>query len=942
MTSPSKQPYYLQETTETSEEIILPAAEDDINVPNDETPKARKEREEEEKKAGVRRVKVGNVELDPKIDFADFSSSGPGLDSRAKLDENGMINIWVDLKKPLPDLPKDYARPVKEYAVDSKGSGKCPPLNIVIFITGSRGDVQPYLSMALSMIKSHSHRVRIATHPDFKDIVSDANQRLVGKKGKNGESLEGKLDFFDVGGDPKELMAYMVKNPGLLPGFASLTNGDIPSKREMTKVLLEGFYKSTHSPNAETGEAFAADAIISNPPAFAHVHVAEALGLPLLLTFTMPWCPTIAFNHPLVNIKSSNAEQGLTNYLSYALADMLQWQGLGDVINAFRTSSLGLEPLSLTSGPSVTDRVKVPWTFCWSESLIPKPKDWREHIDISGFYFLENDGEYEPESELASFLDKGEPPIYIGFGSVVVEDADAMTATIFNAVKKAGVRALVSAGWGDIGGAGSSEDIFIIKGNVPHDWLFADGRVSAVCHHGGAGTTAIGLRNGIPTIVVPFFGDQEFWGNMIHRAGAGPAPIPQRTLTEDNLAQAIKEAISQSAKAAAQNMGAKIRQESGEEKGVASFHRHLPLLNMRCDVDPSRVALWWSPDLCLKLSGAVAALLVASKKIDITKLEPHRPKEYDTRRHVSDPLTGGGAAIFSTITNYYAGIAQIFYNPPKGIINTATAIPKGLMNIVMSVHEGMANIPQLMGSSSREAGKVDDFSSGVKEGGKGLFFGYWDGITGLVKEPIEGAKKEGAMGALKGIGRSYVNATVRPAIGILGVMALPLQGAWQGIKSKYTLPQEEVLRKPRETISRMEADKLSPEDRTRILADFEVLEKATAQRQSTLRKKAKRMLEGEEGALEPDSLDSDPAEADETDGGEAGLKMLQTKVKETRKDEKDIAERGEEAGKGLASEEMIKDIDRETELKQAERKGYEKALAELRLEAERQKSNEAV
>ena len=126
-----------------------------------------------------------------------------------------------------------------------------------------------------------------------------------------------------------------------MPGWASLTNGDIGSKRKMTKAMLDGFYRSTFSPDEVTSRPFAADAIISNPPAFAHVHVAEALGLPLLLSFSkhgiqtadralmrdshsaMPWCPTTAFKHPLVNVRESNAERGLTNYLTYAFADMM-------------------------------------------------------------------------------------------------------------------------------------------------------------------------------------------------------------------------------------------------------------------------------------------------------------------------------------------------------------------------------------------------------------------------------------------------------------------------------------------------------------------------------------------------------------------------------------------------------------------------------------------
>ena len=115
--------------------------------------------------------------------------------------------------------------------------------------------------------------------------------------------------------------------------------------------------------------------------------------------------------------------------------------------------------------------------------------------------------------------------MYIGFGSIVVDDPDAMTKLIFEAVKKAGVRALVSKGWGGLGAdaVGIPEGVFML-GNVPHDWLFQ--HVSAVVHHGGAGTTAAGIATGKPTIVIPFFGDQPFWGAMVARAGAGPVPYP--------------------------------------------------------------------------------------------------------------------------------------------------------------------------------------------------------------------------------------------------------------------------------------------------------------------------------------------------------------------------------------------------------------------------------
>lgn len=223
----------------------------------------------------------------------------------------------------------------------------------------------------------------------------------------------------------------------------------------------------------------------------------------------MPWSPTKDFPHPLANIVSSNAEPSTTNRLSYIMVDMLTWQGLGDVINRFRVQDLALEPMSLIWAPGTLHRLKVPHTYCWSPALIPKPADWGSHLSVSGFYFLSLASNFAPEPELDAFLKAGPPPVYIGFGSIVVDDPNAMTKMIFEAVKITGQRALVSKGWGGLGAdqLGIPEGVFML-GNVPHDWLFK--QVSCVVHHGGAGTTAAGIACGSPTVIVPFFGDQPW------------------------------------------------------------------------------------------------------------------------------------------------------------------------------------------------------------------------------------------------------------------------------------------------------------------------------------------------------------------------------------------------------------------------------------------------
>ncbi|KAF9009574.1 glycosyltransferase family 1 protein [Cyathus striatus] len=745
--------------------------------------------------------------------YTSITTDGEGLSSIACLSPDGRIDISFDFKHAIPDLPKDWpAREVEEFAVDTSEWKSHPiPISIVIMIVGSRGDVQPYIALGKELYKD-GHRIRIATHETFRGFVTDAG-----------------LEFFNIGGNPQDLMSYMVKNPGLMPGFESLTNGDIGKKRTMLEEIMNGCWSACYAPCPITGRAFAADAIISNPPAFAHVHCAEALGVPLLLSFTMPWSPTTAFPHPLVNIQKSNASSGITNYLSYAAADLLTWQGVGDIINKLRTKTLGLSALSIRSGPGLADRLKIPWTYCMSPALVPKPEDWKNNIDVVGFYFLDLASNYQPPDDLAQFLAAGDPPVYIGFGSVVIDDPQALTKTIFEATAQAGVRALVSAGWGGLGGMNVPSHVFIL-GNVPHDWLFANERVSAVVHHGGAGTTAIGLAMGRPTVIVPFFGDQGFWGEMIHQSKAGPKPIPPHLLNAIILRNAIKYATSPPAKEAARGLAEKIREENGVRSGVESFYKHLPLLNMRCDLFSRKIAVWWSAEHCLKLSALAAQVLIDAGEIQEKDLQLHRTKEYESRKEITDPVSGGAGAIFWTVTHYYASIAEIFISPVQGAVNTATAIPQGIKKIIYSVHEGFQNMPKLYGSNAapRAAPQVTDFKSGLKEGGKSLFYGYYDGITNLVKEPLRGAKVGGFTGAIKGSARSFVNATVYPATGILGFVTYPLLGAWGGSGS---LPKEPDNRRETRIFEGREILDFSTDiERAEILKKFRELKKTAKER----------------------------------------------------------------------------------------------------------------
>ncbi len=196
----------------------------------------------------------------------------------------------AEVKAPTGPLPPAYIPP-------SLGGlpGQSPPprLNVVIQIVGSRGDVQPFVALGKVLNETYGHRVRLATHPTFQSFVEE-----------NG------LEFFSIGGDPAELMAFMVKNPGLMPGLDALKSGEITKRRQGIEQILKGCWRSCIEagnglgppprrrlvdvsvdehyvlPGDPRDRPFVADAIIANPPSFAHIHIAEKLGIPLHMMFT--------------------------------------------------------------------------------------------------------------------------------------------------------------------------------------------------------------------------------------------------------------------------------------------------------------------------------------------------------------------------------------------------------------------------------------------------------------------------------------------------------------------------------------------------------------------------------------------------------------------------------------------------------------------------------
>ena len=535
-----------------------------------------------------------------------------------------------------------------------------PPLNVVIMAVGTRGDIVPFLAMAERMREEHGHRIRIATHEHHRSLVTGSGH-----------------EFYPLAGDPKLLAAWAADfscRPQALLKSAVEVEASQRKLAMQRDICFSTWPACTAADPADpTARPFHADAIIANPPCHGHIHVAEKLGVPLHLMFPQPWVPTSAFPHPFAGWPvpgatdtdegGASSSSSWRNRGSFALVDGVLHLALLPTLHEFRTRILGLPPLALgASHGNLMEARAIPFAKMFSPSVLPKPDDWPEHVDVVGAFFAPRGStasqvdETQPEiAELLTWLEQGPPPVLVGFGSMVLDDAAgaALLRLVVEAAEAAGVRVLLQSGYSRLGGgasgsgSGSGSD-FGGSGGVggsrggggggvedevgatlpshahaigpcPHDWLLS--RVSALVHHGGAGTLSAGLSHGLPTLACPFFGDQHTWGAMLVRRGAGPPPIPIGELTVANLAASLQELKRPEIRAAARRLAAAMAREDGVAGGVEAFHRHLPLARMRCDVSGGgggggdddggrgRLARVAYPELGLKVSDEVAAVV---------------------------------------------------------------------------------------------------------------------------------------------------------------------------------------------------------------------------------------------------------------------------------------------------------------------------------------------
>lgn len=406
------------------------------------------------------------------------------------------------------------------------------PLKITCLTIGSRGDVQPYISLCKGLL-AEGHKPKIATHAEFEPWIRSHG-----------------IDFALVDGDPAELMRICVENGMFTYSFLREATSKF---RGWIDDLLSSSWRGCQG----------SDVLIESPSAMAGIHIAEALRIPYFRGFTMPWSRTRAYPHAFA--VPDTRMGGAYNYITYVMFDNIFWKAIAGQVNRWRNNELGLKATTLDK----MQQNKVPFLYNYSPSVVPPPLDYPDWIRVTGYWFLNEGSGWTPPAELSAFIERaradGKKIVYIGFGSIVVSDPAALTRTVIESVRKADVRCILSKGWSDRLGDPSSQktevplppEIHQIQ-SAPHDWLFS--QIDAAAHHGGAGTTGASLRAGVPTIIKPFFGDQFFFGSRVEDLGVG---ICMKKLNVSVFSRALWEAThSERMIVKARNLGAQIRSVS--------------------------------------------------------------------------------------------------------------------------------------------------------------------------------------------------------------------------------------------------------------------------------------------------------------------------------------------------------------------------------------------
>ncbi|MGW5721338.1 glycosyltransferase [Amycolatopsis sp. NPDC003865] len=381
---------------------------------------------------------------------------------------------------------------------------------VVVIAPGSRGDVHPCVALGRGLA-ADGDRVRILAAPAFEPLVT-----------RHG------LGFGPLSADPGEVLGSEAGKAWTAGGPLAFLTG----LRDVLRPVLDRMLADVHA-GTKT-----ADLVLAPTLGFLGTH----LPVPNVELHYQPSHPTRAFPHPLLPWAAKLGPWG--RHLSFTAVDALAGYVLRPELDRWRAGTLGL--------PGKRPRRESPVLCGFSEAVVPRPPDWPARVHVTGYWFLGAEPGWRPDPRLRDFLAAGPPPVYVGFGSMPAEGTFELIRT---ALRRAGLRGLVA-------GAGPESDDLLTVADVPHEWLFP--RTAAVVHHGGAGTTAAGLRAGVPALVCPVFSDQPYWGGRVYRLGAGPRPLPHKELTAESLTARLRELTANPLfRHGAQYVGARLRHEDG-------------------------------------------------------------------------------------------------------------------------------------------------------------------------------------------------------------------------------------------------------------------------------------------------------------------------------------------------------------------------------------------
>lgn len=419
-------------------------------------------------------------------------------------------------------------------------------MRVLLATLGSRGDVEPFLALALALQRA-GHTPTLC-----------ASRRYAGWIEGWGVDCAPMDDGFVNLLESLEGRAGLERADGLL-GMARTVWRLAPQIKPLQLQVQRDLWAAA--------QASAPQALVFHPKLAGAPDVAAALGIPATLLLLVPMLePTAAFACPVFppwlgargGARSRRAGYRLVRGLTrrFSAGPALAWR---------REQGLGPRPAGLDLLHDASARA-IPLLHAHSPALLPRPADWPAHAQVCGFLRLPAQPDWQPPAELQAFLAAGPAPVFIGFGSMAGRHPQQRARQVLEALQRAGLRGVIGRGWGGLQPGELPANVFALD-SAPHDWLFP--RMAAVVHHGGAGTTAAGLLAGRPSLACPFFGDQPFWGGLLHRCGVGPAPIPQRQLQAETLAAALTQLVEHRPyQQAASQLALRLAQEDGGGRAV--------------------------------------------------------------------------------------------------------------------------------------------------------------------------------------------------------------------------------------------------------------------------------------------------------------------------------------------------------------------------------------